>query len=835
MKVYIYTCLLSLAFIVNSHAQVDFAMGFGEFEDLPEFDEFSVPVVLTATRIQQHQADVPASVTILDSELIKQLGVQSLSELLRYVPGMMVGPDNNNNSDAVHYHGGPAALPKNLQVLINGRSMYRSGLAAVSWFEMPVALEDIRRIEVVRGPNASSYGANAYQAVINILTKHPADTYGTSVSYSGGNNGEDDVYLRQGGKVGETDYRLSFTQRKSDGFDEQDDSRVAKFFDFESHRQLDSGGELEASVVVLQATKGITEPVTYQTNENEIDEDRVELGLRWTLDVSNKHQLQVKAYVSQYSQSQTIDVANVPVALLDNNLRELFLLNPEAANSIADLNDPSSSINSSIESGLVAGLLDKYPHLTIDIDGIASHDSDLGELFALDPVAVNGDAIRVTTTTAELNAALAAQDANQFITYYSGLSDSDKRDIGLVNMYKLAAVFTSVGMESTGTALLNDYVGTLSVDEQAIASDFNDRYTTNQAQATAPVNGTINADMDEYRFDIEVQDTFVYSPSLTLVSGASFRRDVVKSSTYFDGEVNSNTSRLFGSATWQATENASAHLGLMFEKEDNADFVYAPRVALNYKITPSQSFRAVYSESVRSPDLFEQQAYWSYELDGAQIDPTQGTLNGTTFYQTQMGPDNLDHQFIESYELGYYGRIPFMDLETDVRIFHEHQADAFYQSLRLSALTTEEDISVRFEGVEWMLNFRPWRNGQLRWNAAVLNAFSNAADTGTEKTILKIYARNTTTFSWLQAWPFGINSAFSYLKADKYDQLHEEADEHFLFERIDGRLAKVAHLHGYEVELSTSFQHDLSSDPYISSNNIYEDDTRVQVGVRMSF
>ena len=718
MRVNIFACLLSLFIIFTHSTQAEMVMGFGEFEDLPEFDEFSVPVVLTATRIQQHQADVPASVTILDSELIKQLGAKSLSELLRYVPGIMVGPDNNNNSDAVHYHGGPAALPKNLQVLINGRSMYRSGVAAVSWFEMPVALEDIRRIEVVRGPNASSYGANAYQAVINILTKHPADTYGTSVSYSQGNNGEDDIYLRQGGKIGETNYRVSFTQKKDDGFDEQDDSRVARFIDFEGHRQLESGGELETSVVVLQASKGLDGQVDYQTNDNEIGEDRLELGLRWTMDLSNKHQLFVKSYLTQYNQSQTIKVAGVPVAYLDDDLRELFSINPEAANEIASASTPVS----------------------LDMT----------------------DATQVALATA-------------IGTRYPGLN----------------------GLE--------------------------------------PVAGTINADMDEYRFDIEIQDTFIYSPDLTLVSGASFRRDIVKSETYFSGEANNNTSRLFGSVTWQATDNMSTHLGLMFEKENSADAVYAPRLAMNYKITPSQSFRAVYSESVRSPDLFEQQAYWSYTLDGAEIDTTQGTLNGTTFYQTQQGPDNLDHQFIESYELGYYGRIPFMDLETDVRIFHEHQTDVFYQSLRLSALTTEEELSVRFEGIEWMLNFSPWQGGQFRWNAAVLNAFSNAEDTDTEKVILKIYARNTTTFSWLQAWPFGFRSTFSYLKADKYDQLNEDTSDRYLFERLDSRLAKTTNIQGNDIELSVTIQHDLSSDPYISSNNVYEEDTRVQMGVRMNF
>ncbi len=771
----IYLAVLVLFF--SSMVKAGPVSGFGEFEDLPEFDEYSVPVVLTATRIQQHQADVPASVTILDAELIKQLGVKSLSELLRYVPGMMVGPDNNNNADAVHYHGGPAALPKNLQVLINGRSMYRSGVAAVSWFEMPVALEDIRRVEVVRGPNAASYGANAYQAVINILTKHPADTYGSSFSYAGGNNGEDDFYLRQGGKIGATDYRLSATQKRDGGFDEQDDTRIAKFVNFESHRQLDSGGELQTSLVLLDSTKGISDQITYQTNSNEIDESRVELGLSWTMDLSHKHQLLVKSYVTQYNQVQTIDVAGVPVDVLDDSLRQMFALNQES---------------------------------------------------------VDGEETRVDTTTASIESALAAGDPSIFTTYYTGLTDDEKINIGLNNMYRIYDVFTGVGMESTGQALLADFISVLPAQEQALAIAYNTSYPTSAAKG-APVNGTINADMDEYRFDIEVQDTFIYSPELTLVSGASFRRDVVKSETYFSGDASNNTSRLFGSATWQATNKVSAHLGLMFEKESNTDFVYAPRIALNYKLTPSQSFRAVYSESVRSPDLFEQQAYWSFTLDDAQIDPAQGTLNGTTFYQTQQGPDNLEHQFIESYELGYYGRIPQFDVELDVRVFHEHQADVFYQSLRLSSFTTDEDISIRFEGVEWMLNFTPWYNGRIRWNAAILNAFSNISDNGTEQVILRIYARNTTTLSWLQAWPFSINTTLSYLKADKYDQLHPDNESHFLFERLDARVAKSLNINGHELELSSSIQHNLSSDPYISSDNVYEDETRFQVGLSMSF
>ena len=90
-------------------------LGLAEF-DLPDFDGFSVPVVLTATRIQQHQSDVPASVTILDAEFISQLSTNNLADVLRFVPGIMVGPDRNNNVDSLNYHGGPSSLPKNFSL-----------------------------------------------------------------------------------------------------------------------------------------------------------------------------------------------------------------------------------------------------------------------------------------------------------------------------------------------------------------------------------------------------------------------------------------------------------------------------------------------------------------------------------------------------------------------------------------------------------------------------------------------------------------------------------------------------------------------------------------------
>jgi iron complex outermembrane receptor protein len=767
------TVLLFVSFFLSINVSAQPNMDFGAFNELPEFEGFSMPVVLTATRIQQHQADVPASVTILDADLIKQLGVTSLSELFRYVPGMMVGPDSNNNSDAVHYHGGPAAFPKNLQVLVNGRSMYRSVVAAVSWFEMPVALEDIRRIEIVRGPNAASYGSNAFQAIINILTKHPADTYGSTVSVKKGNNGDQNIYLKEGGIIGNTDYRVSFNKKTDGGFENERDHRIAKFIDIETHRQLDSQAELEASIVYLHATKELADQVTYQTNQNEVDENRLELGVRWTRDYSQKHQVQVKVYATQYNQRQTIEVAEVEVSYLDDSLRELYKLNSSA---------------------------------------------------------VDGESMQVATTTAKIEEALGAGDPSIFTGYYSALNSKDKNNIGLLNMYKLADVFTSVGMEATGLLLVGDYIASLPASQQILANSYNIRYP-NSTNAKTPVNGTINADIDEYRFDVEIQDTYIYSPKLTLVSGVSVRRDAADSQSYLGGRITNNTARVFGSATWKATSAINLHLGLMLEKESEADSVYAPRVALNYKLTPSQSLRAVYSESVRSPDMFEQNANWTYTLDGATSD---APLNGTTFYLNQQGPNTLEHQFIESYEIGYYGKLALLDLESDVRIFHENLTDVYYQTLRLGEFSTEKNIKIRFEGIEWMLNVTPWEKGRIRWNAALVSAFSNT-ETLREISLLRIYAQTTTTLSWLQEWPWQVNSTFTYMKADKMNQLTEIESNRSLIERIDGRLAKFIKISNHEVEVSAGFQHDLSSDSYVQIQNFYEDKTRIQLGLSLSF
>ena len=691
------------------------SLAFSEF-DLPAFDEYSVPVVLTATRLQQHQADVPASVTILDEQFIKQVSAQSFAELFRFVPGMMVGPDSNYNADSVHYHGGPAALPKNLQVLVNGRSMYRSGLATVSWYELPVAMEDIKRIEVVRGPNAASYGANAYQAIVNIITKHPADTYGSSVSLLSGNNGEENIYLKNGGRLGNSDYRVSLTQEQTDNFAKDMDSKESRFLDFEHFYQGSELGEFETSVVLAESYRELESDIDFQVNQNQLSEERIEVGSRWTKDFSSKHQLKVSGYFIQSAQRQKIELEGVPVAILDDELRELYKLNPQAADALAAGQDPTSLLTSIEEQTLVASLFGKY--------------------------------VLVSNT-----------------------------DV---------------------------------------------------------VNGHVDANLDEQRFDIELQDTYIYSQDLTLVSGASFRRDIAESEMYFDGKITNDTSRLFASATWQATTKANLHLGVMAEQESDADLVFAPRAAVNYKFTPSQSMRIVYSEAVRSPDLFEQSANWQLKVKSSGATPATGSI----YYQTQQGPGNLDHQYIRSYEVGYYGRFIRLDSEVDVRIFQEDLSDVFYQSLTISDIETINDIKMQFSGIEWQVNFEPWEDAQLRWVGAYVNANTNINELDNEnreQVLLRVYAKNTHTFSWLQKWGEQTSSSASFHLIDSYDEFNFNDDARTKIHRLDGKLLHTVNILPMSLDLSLNVQHDLLDDPYIWNDTIYESQTRVQLAARLNF
>jgi iron complex outermembrane recepter protein len=141
--------------------------------------------------------DTPAAVYVLTSEDIRRSGATSIPDALRLVPGVNVARVNGSRNWAVGIRGFGDQFSKYILVLIDGRSVYTPLFGGVLWTAENVMLEDIDRIEVIRGPGGTIWGADAVNGVINIITKNSRDTKGTLLSTGGGSvdqNTEDARY-----------------------------------------------------------------------------------------------------------------------------------------------------------------------------------------------------------------------------------------------------------------------------------------------------------------------------------------------------------------------------------------------------------------------------------------------------------------------------------------------------------------------------------------------------------------------------------------------------------------------------------------------------------------
>jgi iron complex outermembrane recepter protein len=157
--------------------------------------------VTTASKRAQALGDVPAAIYVITNEDIRRSGSRNLPELLRGVPGLQVG-QITSSSYRISARGFNSQFANKLLVMIDGRSVYTPLFSGVYWDAQDVMLEDVERIEVIRGPGGSLWGANAVNGIINIITKSAADTTGNLLVQGGGNRDRDLTEFRHGGKLG---------------------------------------------------------------------------------------------------------------------------------------------------------------------------------------------------------------------------------------------------------------------------------------------------------------------------------------------------------------------------------------------------------------------------------------------------------------------------------------------------------------------------------------------------------------------------------------------------------------------------------------------------------
>jgi iron complex outermembrane receptor protein len=169
--------------------------------------------ITSVSRKSQSLSDVAAAAFVITAEDIRRSGAQALPDVLRMAPGIEVAQIDNGRY-AVTARGFNGRFANKLQVLVDGRSIYHSLFAGVLWELDPIPLEDIERIEIIRGAGAVMWGANAVNGVINIISKHTRSQTGSAVSISGGSKGTGNLYARIGQAASDsTSWKLSVQGR----------------------------------------------------------------------------------------------------------------------------------------------------------------------------------------------------------------------------------------------------------------------------------------------------------------------------------------------------------------------------------------------------------------------------------------------------------------------------------------------------------------------------------------------------------------------------------------------------------------------------------------------
>ncbi len=157
--------------------------------------------VTSVSKKEEKLARAAASVFVINQDDIRHSGATNIPDLLRMVPGVEVA-QINGNAWAVTIRGFNQRYSNKVLVLVDGRSVYAPGFSGVYWDQIDMPLEDIDRIEVIRGPGASVWGANAVNGVINIITKSSKATKGGLVSATASTEGNASGMVRYGGDIG---------------------------------------------------------------------------------------------------------------------------------------------------------------------------------------------------------------------------------------------------------------------------------------------------------------------------------------------------------------------------------------------------------------------------------------------------------------------------------------------------------------------------------------------------------------------------------------------------------------------------------------------------------
>lgn len=265
-----------------------------------------IPMAITPTRLSQPVNEIPAAITIITRDMIKASGAREIAEIFNLVPGFQVSYENGH-TPIVIYQGLTDQYARRMQVLIDGRSVYSPVVGGVEWSQLPLVMDDIERIEITRGPNAASYGSNAFLAIINIITRHATETAGVFARATRGSNGIRDGVLRFGSAWDQLDYRLTLGYASDEGFADRHDSREVRTTNFRADYQRSPQDTLSLQLGFNNGPRGmdIEDAVLHPERNYEKEVLSRFQQFSWQHDIDNNESLQIQYYHNDHHVDET--------------------------------------------------------------------------------------------------------------------------------------------------------------------------------------------------------------------------------------------------------------------------------------------------------------------------------------------------------------------------------------------------------------------------------------------------------------------------------------------------------------------------------------------------
>lgn len=636
------------------------AAAFAETPDSADTDSLDPPItqVLTPVRLKQPRTEVPASVTVIDRELIEAAGVREIPELLRLVPGM-VSAARSGWDYVVSYHGTNRRNSRRMQVLIDGRSIYQAGLATIEWTDIPLAMEDIERIEITRGPNTAAYGANAFLGIINIITKHPDDSPRARFKATRGSSGVEDYYASTSGTVADSSYRLTVAKRRDNGFDTRDDGS----------ERVDS-------------------------------KDPHFINGRWLLGSSDSWNL-----------------------------------------------------------GLQFGY--KNGKKTEDLNGINESPPD----------------VRV-------------KDYYGSVTTQGYLSENNTIKMQL------------------------DYSATRYVSEYRACVD-----------AGIILCGDINDNSRNSRVDFDLQDTWLGGKDWKLVGGTHIQRESVDSQTFYNGSLDRTNYQLFANYEYRFLPQWSATIAGSEEKQEGSGTNFSPRVALLFMPNDNNTFRAVYSEAIRTPDFYENDL--DYKYYARNVTP-RGIFKEPLVQDMRTSLGDLGAEHIRSREFGYYGLWFNRALEIDLKVFNDDLTDLISENLANTDITPTNSTSLNQTGYETEINLRATSRLRLHGSFSQINSHgSSRGDSSNAYNEQTLTPHHSGSIGGIYNFDHDVSFSSFYYYAYPINGTK--------FTRWDSRLAKQIPIGATHLTLSTTVEHYFYKYANYFGDNLYDSPNRIYVSADITF